>query len=256
MFTDTHSHIHFPHEFPDVEQVLERASRQEVTRQIIVGCTPKDSYQALLFVKNHPDRNLWSSLGVHPHNADLFNDQVLSRFEELLRKEEKLKALGEMGLDYFRNLQPRELQIKTFRSQLILAKKLDIPAIIHVREAWEDAFQILEEIQNHKVILHCFSGNREQAELCWNRGYHTSFSGIITYPKNNDLREIVQAAPLDKILLETDCPYLTPQKYRGRRNEPAYMIETAQEVARLKELDIEKIAEMTTQNACTLFNIS
>lgn len=255
MFTDTHSHIHFLREFPDTEAIFGRAEQAEVTRQIIVGCTPKDSFQALQFVKKYSNRNVWSTLGVHPHNANELTDDVIKRFTELARTEEKIVALGEMGLDYFRNFQPREIQRKTFERQLQLAKDLDLPAVVHVREAWVDALDLLQKVGNSKVVLHCFSGDSEQAKICWSRGYYTSFSGILTYPKNQYLRDIAAEAPTDRILIETDCPYLTPQKYRGKRNEPAYVTETAQELAKIRGIGLEATADLTTKNAGTIFKL-
>lgn len=255
MFTDTHSHIHFTEAFPDVDEVISRAQEAQVTHQVIVGCTVKDSFEALRFVKEHGE-NFWSTLGVHPHHADEWNDQVAVDFERLAREEEKIVALGELGLDYFRNLQPKDLQHHAFREQLKLAKSLDIPVVIHIRDAWDDGLKVLKEIGNTKVILHCFTGEMKYARECWERGYHTSFSGIVTYPKNDYLREIAEEAPEGLILIETDCPYLPAQPYRGKRNEPAYIVETAGELAKARNVSLEEIGKITTHNALQLFGLS
>lgn len=255
MFIDTHSHIHFAQHFPDIDDIFERAEEAGVRRQIIVGCTPKDSLQALAFVKQHADRKLWSTLGVHPHNADELTDEVLEQFRRLARTEEKIVALGELGLDYFRNLSPKEAQIPAFQKQLQLAKELDLPVVVHIRDAWEDALRILAEVGNSKVILHCFTGDLKIAEESWKRGYHISFSGVLTYPKNEYLREVARLAPAEKILIETDCPYLTPQPHRGERNEPAFVRDTAQELARARGVSLEEIGKVTAENAAQLFNI-
>lgn len=252
MLTDTHSHIHFSQEFPDVEDVMLRAKEAGVTRQIIVGCTVKDSKQALSFVKDK--ENFWSTLGVHPHNADEWMDLIAMEYEQLA-SEEKVVALGEMGLDYFRNFKPRDVQHHAFREQLKLAKKLDLPVVVHVRDAWDDALDILEEVGNTKVILHCFTGEMKYARECWERGYHTSFSGVVTYPKNEYLREAAAEAPQELLLIETDCPYLTPQPYRGQRNEPAYVVETALELANVRGTSLEEIGRITTENALRLFGL-
>lgn len=256
MFTDTHSHIHFGREFPDIDDILTRAGLAEVTNQIIVGCTPKDSFQALQFVKKYSAKNLWSTLGVHPHNANELTDEILARYKQLVKSESKIVALGEMGLDYFRNFQPKEIQQKAFKAQLILAKELDLAVVVHVRDAWDDALRILAEIGNSKVVLHCFTGDMVCAEKCWAQGFYTSFSGVLTYPKNDYLRDVAEAAPADKILIETDCPYLTPQKYRGKRNEPAFVVETAFELARIRSVDLEEIAKITTDNAVKIFGLN
>lgn len=256
MLTDTHSHIHFSKEFPDVDEILARARHAGVSRQIIVGCTVQDSFQALDFVKKHHEFQLWSTLGVHPHNADEWNDDVRERFRLAVRSEKKIVALGEMGLDYFRNFQPREVQIHAFREQLRLALELDLPVIVHVRDAWDDALDVLKETGNSKVILHCFTGTMNYARECWQRGYHLSFSGVVTYPKNDYLREVARDVPVEKMLLETDCPYLTPQPYRGKRNEPAYVVETAKLIAEIRNIPLEVLGNQTTMNARQLFGVS
>jgi TatD DNase family protein len=256
MFTDTHSHIHFAKEFPDIEKILERSQKAEVTRQIIVGCTPKDSYEALEFVKKYSEQDFYSTLGVHPHHANELTHEVLERFEKLAQNEAKIVAIGEIGLDYFRNLQPPEAQKQAFRLQLQLAKKLNLTAVVHVREAWEDALQILGEEKNLQVVLHCFSADLAIAKKCWERGYYTSFSGVVTYPKNEYLREVAKNAPQDKMLIETDCPYLTPQTYRGQRNEPAFVVETAKKLAEVRGVDLDLIAEETTLNAQKAFSLA
>lgn len=254
MFTDTHSHIHF-REFPDREEVLKRANAALVTRQIFVGCTPSDSLDALQFVKKHPDCQLWSTLGTHPHNSNEWNDEVRKRFAHLAQTEKKIVAIGEIGLDYFRNLQPAEIQKKAFKEQLQLALELHLPAIVHIRDAWEDSFKLLKESGNTNVVLHCFTGHMEQAQYALKEGYYLSFSGVLTYPKNEYLREIAKMAPLSQILLETDCPYLTPQVYRGQRNEPAYVVETAKVLARARGVNLEEIGALTTANARHIFRI-
>lgn len=255
MFIDTHSHIHFRKEFPDFPDVLARAKVAGVGRQIIVGCTVKDSLLALEFVKEHLDFSLWSTLGVHPHNADQLTDEVLEQFRGLALSEDKIVAVGEMGLDYFRNFRAREVQLEAFERQLLLAVELDLPVVVHVRDAWDDALDLLKRTANKKVVLHCFTGTMAHAETAWKTGYYTSFSGVITYPKNEELREVVKAAPADLMLLETDCPYLTPQPYRGKRNEPAYVVETAREVSDVRGVALEEVGELTTKNAVKLFGI-
>lgn len=253
MFTDTHSHIHFSKEFPDVEEILKRAKEAQVSRQIIVGCTVKDSYAALDFVKKHGDFDLWSTLGVHPHNANEWNDEIREKFRASAKAERKVVAFGEMGLDYFRNFQPHDLQKRTFEQQLALAKELNLPVVVHVRDAWDDALKILEEAGNTKVVLHCFTGEMQHAKVCWERGYYLSFSGVLTYPKNEYLREIAKQTPKNLMLIETDCPFLTPQVFRGKRNEPAFVVETAKVLAQARGEHLEKIAELTTANAVKLF---
>jgi len=255
MFTDTHSHIHFAKEFPDIDAIIGRAEEAGVTSQIIVGCTVQDSLEAIEFVQKYGLHNFWSTLGVHPHYSEDWNEVIGAQFEKLVKTNKKIVGLGEMGLDYFRNLQPKNVQEGAFRGQLRLAKKLDLAAVVHVREAWDDALKILEEEGNKRVILHCFSGDSAQAQICIDRGYFISFSGVVTYPKNGYLRDIAVSMPEDRILIETDCPYLTPQTYRGKRNEPAYIVETANVLADLRGVKLEQFADQSTQNARTIFQL-
>jgi TatD DNase family protein len=255
MLLDSHSHIQFVNEFPDVEAVIKRAEQNDVNMQILVSCNPKDSFTLPVFLKKYSGKNFWGTVGVHPHDANRLSDNVLKDFKDLIGREKKIIGIGEVGLDYFRNIQPGDIQKKAFIDQLNLAKELDLPVVIHVRDAYEDAFKILEEMKMKKVILHTFGGNMDLARRSWDNGYYTSFSGVITYPKNEYLRDIVAEAPEELILIETDCPYLPPQKYRGQRNEPAYVAEVAREIAMVRRMDFELVAEITTNNAIKAFNL-
>jgi TatD DNase family protein len=253
MYTDSHSHIQFSWKFPDVDKVIARAIDAGVTRQVIVGCTVKDSFQALNLVKKYDDKQFWCAFGIHPHDSNQCTEETLNKFKETIKKEQKVVAIGEIGLDFFRNLQLRETQVEAFKAQLRLAKELNLPAIIHVRDAWEDALQIIEEIGNEKVVMHCYTGSLETARKCWEKGFLTSFTGIVTYPKNDDLRVVASSVPEDLFMIETDCPYLPPQIYRGRRNEPAYVVETARVIGEERGCSAEEIGEITTQNAIRFF---
>lgn len=256
MFTDSHSHIQFVKDFPDIEEIIGRAESAGVTRQVLVGCTPKDSRLAVEFVKKYPGKKFWASLGVHPHNAEMLTDEVLELFRKLAGTGNKVVAIGETGLDYYRNLQPKESQISAFRRQLRLARELDLAAVIHVRDAWEEAIKIMEEEGNEKIVLHCYSGNFTQAQYCWEKGYLLSFNGTLTYPKNDALRDIALAVPDGQILIETDCPYLTPQPFRGKRNEPAYVVDTAKTLAQVRGVSLDEIARLTTDNAIRIFGLA
>ena len=255
MFTDSHSHIQFSRDFGDVEDVIRRAEAAKVTRQIIVGCAPKDSREGVAFVKKHSDKKFYAAVGVHPHDSNLLTDEVIEEFRNLVKTEKKVVAIGEIGLDFYRNLQPTVVQEKAFRAQLRLAKELDVPAIIHVRDAWEEALAVINEEGNKRIVLHCYSGNFTQAYDCWQKGFYISFAGVITYPKNEQLRDIALAVPDSQILIETDCPFLTPQTYRGKRNEPAYVVETAKKLAEIKGMTLEEAGRITTENAIRLFGL-
>jgi TatD DNase family protein len=250
-FIDTHSHIHFLKSFPDQLEVLERARVGGVEKQVLVGCNMEDSWEAAAFVRGR-DGLAWT-IGIHPHDADQASEENLNKIRAVLSGEENLGkmpvAVGEIGLDYFRNLQPVEVQQKAFAELLGIAREFDLPVVVHIRDAYEDAFEILEQAGNTKVILHCFSGGMKEAKLAWSRGYITSFSGVVTYPKNIELQEVAKIAPENLFVLETDCPFLSPQVHRGQRNEPAYVVDTAKFVADLRAQTLENIAEITTANA-------
>jgi len=166
-----------------------------------------------------------------------------------------LRAIGECGLDYFRNLSLPEVQKEVFAWQLEMAKKYDLPVVVHIRDAYVDAFEILKAADWKKVILHCFSGGLNEAYLAWNMGFITSFSGVVTYPKNTELQQVAKEAPAGLYVVETDCPFLSPQKYRGQRNEPAFVAETARFVGELRGIDFEKVSAETSANAQRFFGI-
>ncbi len=255
---DTHSHIHFRKEFPDFQAVLERAEAAGVSQQVLVGCDMNDSMAAYQMASGLD--NLAWTIGIHPHEADQCTAENMAKIRDILSGEgrniKKLPvAIGEIGLDYFRNLQPHDLQKKAFLQLLDLAKEFDLPVVVHIRDAYEDALEILDDAGNKKVILHCFSGGMKEADLAWSRGYITSFSGVVTYPKNTELQEVARRAPENLLVVETDCPYLAPQVHRGQRNEPAFVLETAKFITELKSLSLERLAEITTENAKLMFGI-
>lgn len=252
---DTHSHIHFKKEFPDFADVVFRAEKAGVNQQILVGCNLTDSIAARDFVKGKS--GLYWSLGIHPHDAKDLDEKNRIKFEEiLLEKDDRLVAIGECGLDYFRNLSEPKKQIEVFEWQLNLAQKQDLPVIVHLRDAYLDGLKILKSSGCKKVVLHCFSGGLADAKQAWEFGFITSFSGVVTYPKNQELQDCAKIAPRDLIVVETDCPFLAPQKFRGQRNEPAFVLETAKFIADLRGESLEEFAQSTTQNAQKLFSLN
>ncbi len=254
MLIDTHCHIHFKQKFPDLEEVLKRAYDAGIDRMITVGCDWQDSLKAQALAAKH--EHIYWTMGIHPHEVEKMNDQQLQKAKELLQAGENLPvAIGEIGLDYYRDLSPRDLQKRRFREQLELAREFDLPVILHVREAYEDMFKLIDESDYKKVLFHCFTAGLREADWIWSKGMITSFPGVVTYPKNDDLREVVSRAPKNLYVVETDCPYLTPQKYRGQRNEPAYVAETAQVIAETRQVSLEQVASETTANAQSFFNL-
>ncbi len=260
MLIDSHSHLHFHKSFPDYPEVLERAREAGVTRQVLIGCEMSDSLRACEFAQKHEELS-WV-IGIHPHEANQINNdnlriirQVLTRTGEYSGLKKLPVAIGEIGLDYYRNIQTPELQREGFRRLLELAGEFDLPVVIHIREAFEDSRKILEEMNVKKAVLHCFSGSLEQADWAWERGFLTSFTATVTYPKNTVLMDIVRRVPQSLYMLETDCPFLPPQTHRGQRNEPAYVKEIALQVAQLRGQSVEQVAEETTANAVKFFRL-
>jgi TatD DNase family protein len=193
---------------------------------------------------------IYATVGVHPHDASKATSESYARLKELLQHP-KVVALGEIGLDYHYDHSPREVQREAFLEQMRIAGEASKPIVIHTREAWEDTIALLETYwRPHGLggIMHCFSGNADQAALCVDLGFHLSFGGILTFPKSADIQEAARRAPADRLLIETDAPYLAPVPHRGKRNEPAYVAETARKLAQLRGVSPEEIAQTTTEN--------
>ncbi|MBI2883251.1 MAG: TatD family hydrolase [Candidatus Methylomirabilis oxyfera] len=252
MFIDTHAHIQMREFDHDRAEALARAEAVGIKRMIAVGYHLAASQKAVEAAQRYPQ--VYAGVGIHPHDAETYNDAA----EEALRalaKQPKVVAIGETGLDFFRNRAPRAMQLDAFRRQIRLARELDLPLIVHDRDAHPDTMQNLGAEGAERVVLHCFSGDLAMAEEAWRRGYYVSIAGPVTYPKNETLREIVRKAKTDRLLLETDCPYLPPQTFRGQRNEPAHLLHTAQEVARLMNMPLAELGRLTAENARRFFRL-
>lgn len=260
MLIDCHAHLHVKEFDADRAEVIARAKTAGVSKMINVGFDVEGNFAALALAKKYDF--IYATMGIHPHLASEWNDSVSAKIFETAKCEKKIVALGEMGLDYYlpggrqgKNFQPKDVQEKAFRGQLRLARELELPVIIHCRDAFEDTFRILEEEKITSVLLHCYTGTLEEAKKAWGRGYYTAFTGIITYPSAGALREVVKECPLDKLLIETDCPFLTPQGRRGERNEPAYVKEIFEKIMKIKGLMSEEIASRIQCNVKELFQI-
>jgi len=255
--TDSHAHIDFPQFAEDREAMLERARATGVTTLLAIGTGPGPEKldSAIPFAEQHDW--IYATVGIHPHEAKEVTAQHL---EELSRfaKHPRVIAWGEIGLDYFYDHSPRETQHKVFRDQMELAADAKLRIIIHCRDAWTDCLNLLE--QHWKTtglggILHCFSSTLEHARRGMDMGFLISFAGNATYPKAQNLRDVAKALPLEKILIETDSPYLAPQPYRGKRNEPAYVAEVARALASVRDLSPDEMAAATSQNFRRLFRL-
>jgi TatD DNase family protein len=249
---DTHCHLEMPQFAKDREEVLARAREAGVETLITIGSDMMNSAEALAIAEGH--ESIYCAVGVHPHDAKDFTEKDLEQLEKW-SGHSKVVAIGETGLDYHYDHSPRDVQQEVFRSHLALAADKDLPAIIHSREADEDTLRILRESGISRGVMHCFSGNMEMAEAAMEMGLYISIAGPVTFKKADALKEVARAVPDDYLLVETDAPYLAPVPLRGKRNEPAYIVHTAGEIARLRGITLEDVARMTSLNARRLFGL-
>jgi TatD DNase family protein len=249
---DTHAHLHFPEFAGDLDLVLERARAAGVRRILTIGTDVPTSRAAAALAVREPD--VWAAVGIHPHEAAEADDLALAEIERLASTP-RVVAIGETGLDFFRNLAPREAQERAFRSQLALARRTRKPVIVHCREAHEKTLGLIGEADLREAggIMHCFSGDVAIARRCLDLGLLVSLAGPVTYPKPGALPEVAKFVPGDRLVVETDCPFLPPQPYRGKRNEPAYLAITAARVAELRGEPLAELAARMSENARALF---
>lgn len=260
MFIDSHAHLMFEDFEADLPEVILRAREAGVGKIVNVGCGVEYAKKALA-MNESVDRQwsdfLYTTVGLHPYDAADLSEELMREWEDLILKDRRVVGVGETGLDYFKAKVPKDVQRKSFVRHLELARRCGVPVIIHNREADEDCLEILDEFQGEEdwvdVVFHCYGSNLEFAEKLWKRGYYTSFTGIITYPNAADLREVVKQAPMDKILIETDCPYLSPQSVRGKRNEPANVVEVARKIAEVKGMEMGELERQLEENTKKFF---
>ena len=251
MLTDTHCHLYYQDLRNDIQAVLNRAAEQGVNRFICVGTNIQDSRKCLELANAH--KKIYATAGVHPHDAKDTSKDYLDQICDLL-KFDKMIAAGEMGLDYYRNISEPEIQNRVFREQLELAQSLGKPVIFHNRDADADMLKVLSDFPNVTGVAHCFSSNLETAKAFLDMGYYISFAGNLTF-KNSHLPEVAKGLPLDRILVETDSPYLSPVPYRGKPNEPGRTRFVAEKLAEIHNVSLDVIAKKTSENATTLFNL-
>lgn len=250
-FIDTHAHVHIDRFDADRADVLARAEAAGVARLINIGYDLASSHASAALAAAHPQ--IYATAGIQPHYALTTSAADLAEIVRLVQQP-KMVALGEIGLDYHHNRAPRDDQHALFRAQLDLAREQQMPVVIHTREAQADTLAILSEsARGLTIVMHAFSGDWVYAEACLELGAYLSFAGPVTFPKAIELHEVAQRAPLDRILIETDCPYLTPHPFRGKRNEPAYVALVAERIAALRGVSHETIAAATWDNAHRVF---
>jgi len=251
---DTHVHLNNEQFNQDLDEVFGRMQEAGVTRVLCAAFDLKSSEETANMAGGRP--SVVASVGVHPHDAEEVPDDYLARLEQLVRRP-GVVAMGEMGLDYYRDLSPRPIQQRVFREQLALVRELNMPVIIHSRDAFGDLLEILrsDRISPAGGVMHCFSGSWEVARESIGMGFYISLAGPVTFKNAAKLKEIAVKVPLERLLIETDCPYLAPEPFRGRRNEPAHVRCVAEHIAQLRGITIEEVALATTANAKKLFNL-
>jgi len=251
---DSHCHLNDPKFKKDLEEVINRAKENSVEKVVVVGYDIKSSRKAIELARTYPDF-IRAAVAIHPHDAQKVDDEQIRTLRQLA-EDDYVVAIGETGLDYYKNYSPAEDQIKVFKTHIEIANDTGKPVILHIRDAFEDAFKILEEKPvEKKGIFHCFSGGPEEAKRAVEMDFFVSFSGTITFGSRK-LEEAAKITPENHLLIETDAPYLTPVPKRGRRNEPAYVYFVARKLAEIKEKPVEEIAEITYLNACKIFNLT
>ncbi len=252
---DAHTHLDMPEYAADQGQIIEQARQAGVGLIINVGISLENSRQVIATARKYPW--IFATVGVHPHGAAGVNEKILAAIADLLR-DPGVVALGEIGLDFYRHRSPADVQETVFRRFLDLAVSQQKPVIIHTRDATETTLAILREYRQkiHGGVMHCFSGTYEEAKAFLELGLDISFSGVLTYPNAKPLHDAARRLPLERLLIETDAPYLSPQPRRGKRNEPGYVRFTAQTLAELQNLPLETIAAQTWTNTCRLFGIN
>ena len=247
---DTHSHINFEDYKLNFEEFLSEIKHNEVEKVIIPGVEPS-SFNEIISLCNKYEM-IYGTIGVHPSEFQTYNQKVEAIIYRLIENS-KIVAIGEIGLDYHYGNDSKEEQKNILRKQLKIAEETKLPVVIHDREAHEDVFEILQEYKLSNVIFHCFSGNSNFAKRCIDKGYYIGIGGVVTFKNAKDLKESTKIIPIDRILLETDAPYLAPVPYRGKINTPAYLKYIAKEIANIKEISIEEVKEQTTINAKRIF---
>lgn len=264
MLIDSHAHLTDRKLMSDLREVLSLAGEAELEAIVTVGTDPGSNRAVAKLVEEAPGKRgadddwpeIFGTVGIHPHDAKVVTDAVLDEMADLAAGE-RIVAIGETGLDFYRDLSPRDRQEIAFVQQIGLARELGLPLVVHSRDAHERAMDILERESGGDVrgVMHCFSGDSGIAQRVLDLGMYIGIAGPVTYPNANALRQVVREVPLDRLMVETDSPYLAPQKYRGKRNEPAYVMYVAEAVAETKGVSFDEVARATTENARELFEL-
>lgn len=255
MFIDSHAHLDDKRFDEDRDLVIQRLKDNGIDIAVNVGADLQTSINSVELSKKYD--HIYATVGIHPHSADEADKETIEKIKELAQNE-KVVAIGEIGLDFYYDNSPRESQRECFKELLEVAKELDLPVVIHSRDASQETFETIQQAQDGTLrgVMHCYSGSVEMAEEYINKlGFYISIGGPVTFKNARIVKEVAESVPLDKLLIETDCPYLTPEPYRGKRNEPMYVKYTAAEIAKLRGITVEELAQATSKNARELFNL-
>ena len=253
MLFDTHAHMDDRAFDADRDSLLSSLPGQGVGLLMNPGCSLASSREASELSRKYPF--VYAAVGSHPDAADEVNDAVLDEYRRLVRENPKIKAIGEIGLDYHYEDIPREIQQRSFRAQMALAQELNLPIIVHEREAHQDGMDIVSEFPAVTGVFHCYSGSAEMAKWLIARGWYIGFTGVLTFKNARKALEVAASIPLDRIVLETDCPYMSPEPFRGKRNDPGRLYRMAEKLAEIRGLPVEEIHKITMENGKKLYHM-
>ena len=253
MLFDTHAHLNDPAFDPDREALLESFAAAGVGLVMNAGCSLESSRDIVAMADKYPW--LYASVGSHPDSANEVNEEVLEEYRKLCKLSPKVKAIGEIGLDYYYEDIPRDIQQQAFRMQMALAQELDLPVIVHERDAHNDGLAIVKEFPKVKGVFHCYSGSAEMARQLVNLGWYIGFTGVLTFKNARKAVETAASIPLDRIVLETDCPFMAPEPFRGKRNHPGYLYRMAEKLAEIRGISVEEVHAATFENGKRLYRI-
>lgn len=254
MLIDSHAHLDDKRYDEDRDEIISSLKDKGVELVVNIGADMESSISSLELAKKHD--NIYAVLGIHPHSASQASQEAMNQLRDLAQHE-KVVAIGEIGLDFYYDNSPRDQQRKWFKEQLKLAKELNLPVVIHTRDAAQETFDIIKEAQDGSLrgVMHCYSGSLEMAREYVKLGFYISLAGPVTFKNARVSHEVAKGIDLEWLLVETDCPYLTPEPYRGKRNEPAYVNYVAEKIAQLKEISFEEVAEVSNKNTRELFGL-
>ena len=251
-FVDTHAHLNDA-AFEDLNEVISSAEENYTTKIVCSSVDVLSSQKAIEIA--HKFSNVWATVGIHPENLENFDEKMLFDIK-ILAKDEKVVAIGEIGLDYHFSIDTKNLQKEVFEKQINLANELNLPIVVHSRDAMGDTIEILQKnTPKHESVLHCYGGSVESVKILQKLGFSFSFGGVCTFKNAKTMVEVIEFLPIEKILLETDCPYLAPEPFRGTKNEPKNVKYIADKISKIKNISLEEVARITSQNAKRIFNI-